>query len=344
MSQHMEDLCRADPGRSQISGVALRTEATPQDVINQSTGPDRRYWAQIADRASNFDIIDVPISPEAASECEIDFDDELESMCFPTFGPSESVHPPIQGEMLVASTSDSLTEEARSETTPVECPTNSDTLDFSSLYGRLHHPANSGTHWYGATSHLHYSRNTLLASLCRPAKGFPTESNRVFETAVATSEIDADGEKSLEDLFFSWQNLALHGISQEEYIEAKDRMKAGQNAQLCSPALVSAILAVSAPLASRTSFRLPKGQRPAEYFAQRARRLLENEIDNPTLATVHAILVLCIHDMAEANDSRGAFISPIPTTGYCGETLTIGGRLAIYRFGIDSIETVPICS
>ncbi|KIW37476.1 uncharacterized protein PV06_10515 [Exophiala oligosperma] len=272
--------------------------------MSQSSGPDRRYWAQIADRASNFDIINVPSSPEDGSECDIDFDDELESLWLPALRASGGTGPPVVEETRIIRASDSHGKGRSSEATIVEYTIDSNTLSFSSLHGRLHHPPNRGTHWYGPTSHLHYSRNALLESLCQPSRGVPAESNRAHQAAIITSEINTDDEKSLEDLFFSWQNPALHGIGREEYFEAKNKMRVEQNVELCSTALVNAILAVSALSASRTSFRTPRGYRPADFFAQRARRLLENDIDNPTLATAHAILVLCMYEMAEGNDSR----------------------------------------
>jgi hypothetical protein len=44
---------------------------------------------------------------------------------------------------------------------------------------------------------------------------------------------------------------------------------------------------------------------PAEYYALRAKALLEIELDNPTIATAQALLVLSVHEGARTRDTRG---------------------------------------
>jgi len=45
--------------------------------------------------------------------------------------------------------------------------------------------------------------------------------------------------------------------------------------------------------------------KPAEFFAFRAKALLEIEMDKPTLSTLQAVLVLSAHEGANGRDSRG---------------------------------------
>ncbi|KAI0905171.1 fungal-specific transcription factor domain-containing protein [Ustulina deusta] len=120
--------------------------------------------------------------------------------------------------------------------------------------------------------------------------------------AAVPSEI----EEHLENLYFSWQDPALHVVNRSVYEEAKDRWKDEEDTPFFSLALLNAICALGAAFESRyhpTFITFPRSL--ADFFADRAKVLLDIELDSPCIATVQAMVVLSGHDIGCKRDARG---------------------------------------
>ncbi|KAI1429897.1 fungal-specific transcription factor domain-containing protein [Xylaria sp. FL1777] len=120
--------------------------------------------------------------------------------------------------------------------------------------------------------------------------------------AAVPSEI----EEHLENLYFSWQDPALHVVNRSVYEEAKDRWKDEEDTPFFSLALLNAICALGAAFESRyhhTFITFPRSL--ADFFADRAKVLLDIELDSPCIATVQAMVVLSGHDIGCRRDARG---------------------------------------
>ncbi|EQB56632.1 hypothetical protein CGLO_03351 [Colletotrichum gloeosporioides Cg-14] len=120
-------------------------------------------------------------------------------------------------------------------------------------------------------------------------------------------EVPNDIEEHLVNLYFTWQDPASHVVKRDMYEKAKvqwrDRMV---DNPYYSEALRNAICALGAAFESRhhpTFVTFPKSL--ADFFADRAKALLDIELDCPSVATVQAMVILSGHDIGCKRDARG---------------------------------------
>ncbi|KAH8659465.1 fungal-specific transcription factor domain-containing protein, partial [Ilyonectria robusta] len=114
-------------------------------------------------------------------------------------------------------------------------------------------------------------------------------------------------EAHLTNLYFTWQDPAFHVVNREMFEAAKATWTDNQeDTPYYSEALLNAICTLGAAFESRhhqTFVTFPKSL--SDFFADRAKALLEIELDCPCVATVQAMVVLSSHDIGCKRDARG---------------------------------------
>ncbi|KAL0255058.1 hypothetical protein SLS55_009585 [Diplodia seriata] len=113
-------------------------------------------------------------------------------------------------------------------------------------------------------------------------------------------------EDHLVSLYFAWQDPALHVVTRDMFEAAKASWKQLNDTPYYSEALQNAICALGAAFDTRhhpTFVTFPRSL--ADFFADRAKALLEIELDSPCVATVQAMAVLSSHEVGCKRDSRG---------------------------------------
>ncbi|RSL85791.1 hypothetical protein CEP51_003142 [Fusarium floridanum] len=119
--------------------------------------------------------------------------------------------------------------------------------------------------------------------------------------------VPADLEEHLVNLYFAWQDAAFHVVNRAMFEEARINWRdSKEDTQYYSEALLNSICSLGAAFESRhhpTFVTFPKSL--SDFFADRAKALLEIELDCPCLATVQAMVVLSSHDIGCKRDARG---------------------------------------
>ncbi|KAI0533742.1 fungal-specific transcription factor domain-containing protein [Xylaria digitata] len=118
--------------------------------------------------------------------------------------------------------------------------------------------------------------------------------------------VPPDIEEHLANLYFAWQDPAIHVVTRSVYEQAKDKWQDGEDTPYYSLALMNAICALGAAFESRyhpTFITFPRSL--SDFFADRAKALLDIELDSPCTATVQALVVISGHDIGCRRDARG---------------------------------------
>ncbi|KAH7116381.1 fungal-specific transcription factor domain-containing protein, partial [Dactylonectria macrodidyma] len=114
-------------------------------------------------------------------------------------------------------------------------------------------------------------------------------------------------EDHLVNLYFTWQDPAFHVVNRAMFEASKASwMEREEDTPYYSEALQNAICSLGAAFETRhhpTFVTFPKSS--SDFFADRAKALLEIELDCPCVATVQAMVVLSSHDIGCKRDARG---------------------------------------
>lgn len=188
-----------------------------------------------------------------------------------------------------------------------------------------------GTLQVGAGGHIRYygpTSNFNLAQLPFPdvftvRRTIRNDGKELLERLGLNKPISSALEDHLTKLYFIWQDPAQHVVNQHMFYLAKSRWEAGDESPYYSESLQNALFvpsssidrvtntnccrcALGAAFETRhhpTLITFPRSL--AEFFADRAKSLLEIELDNPCVATVQGLAVLSSHDIGCKRDSRG---------------------------------------
>ncbi|KAJ4250906.1 hypothetical protein NW762_011556 [Fusarium torreyae] len=171
-----------------------------------------------------------------------------------------------------------------------------------------------GTLQVGAGGHIRYygpTSNFNLAQLPFPdvftvRRTIRNDGTELLERLGLHKPIPAALKEHLIQLYFAWQDPILHIVNQHMFFLAKSRWEDGEESPYYSESLENALCALGAAFETRhhpTLITFPRSL--AEFFADRAKGLLEIELDNPCVATVQALAVLSSHDIGSRRDSRG---------------------------------------
>ncbi|OJJ69773.1 hypothetical protein ASPBRDRAFT_130059 [Aspergillus brasiliensis CBS 101740] len=178
------------------------------------------------------------------------------------------------------------------------------TDQLSCRLGRLQVTHDGQLRYFGSTSNL-----TLLDALVdvTPPVAIPRDAPELLENAKLNQEVDEAFEKHLIELFFAWQDPSLHVIDAESFWRSRAQSREeGLATPYYSRALSDAMCALGAayePKYHPDFVTFPRSL--AEYFGDRAKLLVELELDNPSIATIQALVILSIHEASCTRDSRG---------------------------------------
>ncbi|KAJ5170248.1 transcriptional regulator family: Fungal Specific TF [Penicillium coprophilum] len=132
---------------------------------------------------------------------------------------------------------------------------------------------------------------------------------------------------SLEDhlltLYFTWQDPSFHVVDRELFEKGKTAWYRKAETPFYSEALCYAMCSLGAAFETRyhPSFvTFPKSL--GEFFGDRAKELLEIELDSPCVATVQALVILSSHEIGVGSDTRGWL--------YSGMALRLAFDLALH--------------
>ncbi|KAJ5106420.1 hypothetical protein N7456_003095 [Penicillium angulare] len=190
-------------------------------------------------------------------------------------------------------------------------PHDSDDLEdivhrLSDRMGSLQIGSDGRFRYYGPTSHFN-----LLQ--------MPTPDNMTIHRTVRKDgrdylhrmgldlEVPPGMEEHLTNLFFTWHSPSIDVVDRNMYEMAKQQWNNHmEDTPYYSDALTNAMCCLGAAFEPRyhpTFITYPKSL--SDFFADRAKILLEIELDSPTVATVQAMVVLSGHDIGCRRDARG---------------------------------------
>ncbi|CAI6095281.1 unnamed protein product [Clonostachys chloroleuca] len=135
----------------------------------------------------------------------------------------------------------------------------------------------------------------------------PVQNTQDYLTRIGLGKMVPAGlEEHLTNLYFAWQDPSLHVVSRPMYESARARKCNGEETPYYSESLRNAICALGAAFETRHHASIVTFPRSlAEFFAERAKSLLDAELDCPSVATVQALVVLSSHEIGSNKDSRG---------------------------------------
>ncbi|EEA28237.1 hypothetical protein TMatcc_003440 [Talaromyces marneffei ATCC 18224] len=180
---------------------------------------------------------------------------------------------------------------------------------LSSRMGTLKLAGDGHLRFYGPTSNLNL---VDVASTSKQRPGPDVRSVRHDGQELLNHlRIGQDVEPSLEnhliELYFTWQNPSLYIVDREMFMLARAKWRDElDDTPFYSEVLTNAMCALGAAFEARyhpTFITFPKSL--SEFFADRAKALLEIELDSPCVATVQALAILSSHEAASNRDARG---------------------------------------
>ncbi|KAJ5285519.1 hypothetical protein N7524_000825 [Penicillium chrysogenum] len=130
-------------------------------------------------------------------------------------------------------------------------------------------------------------------------------------------------EEHLLNLYFAWQDPSFHVVDRELFEKGKAAWNGKEETPFYSEALCYAMCSLGAAFETRyhPSFvTFPKSL--GEFFGDRAKELLEIELDSPCVATVQALVILSSHEIGVGSDTRGWL--------YSGMALRLAFDLALH--------------
>ncbi|KIW35020.1 uncharacterized protein PV07_01747 [Cladophialophora immunda] len=177
------------------------------------------------------------------------------------------------------------------------------TEQLASRLGCLRIAEDGHLRYYGATSNLHLIRNGFQHCFQPSIRTIRTHGQDALGRAGLHWPPDPRYEDHLTTLFFTWHNTFLGVVDEAAYYHHRQLYRAGNTTIYFSPTLENAILGIGAAYATRKHPAIKDD--PAEFFAHRAKVLLDIEMDSPSVATIQALVTLSAHEAAYARDSRG---------------------------------------
>ncbi|KAH8201543.1 hypothetical protein TruAng_004314 [Truncatella angustata] len=177
------------------------------------------------------------------------------------------------------------------------------TAQLSGRLGTLLRAPNGEWRFYGATSNLHLMRDEHAA---RP----PPHDQRHHKAQVRLEQAGLGHSVSRElithlaNLYFTWQDPSLHVVDRFAFEAARERyIDSYEETGLYSELLVNSICAIGASFERERHPELPGPLN--EFFANRAKTILDLDLESPRISTVQALTILSTHEGATSQDTRG---------------------------------------
>ncbi|KAL3476208.1 putative fungal-specific transcription factor [Aspergillus californicus] len=162
--------------------------------------------------------------------------------------------------------------------------------------------------FYGATSNLNLVDVSATQQRQRPdARTVRHDGQDILNHLRVGQPVEQALEDHLLELYFTWQNPSTYVVDKEMYMMARQNWREElDDTPFYSEVLTNAMCAIGSAFEARyhpTFITFPKSL--SEFFADRAKALLEIELDSPCVATVQALVILSCHEGAANRDARG---------------------------------------
>jgi hypothetical protein len=182
------------------------------------------------------------------------------------------------------------------------------TNSLAARVGSLQIAEDGQLRYYGPTSNLHLYHSGLQSLSRSTIRHVATEGSQALRRAGLGQRVDPEVEMRLCQLYFTWEDPAIHVVDEEIfYLEKQKFLKGVADTPYYSETLNNAICAIGANLASGEQLGVPE---PApEFFSSRAKALLDVEMDSPSVATVQALVIMSASEAAFTRDARGYLYS-----------------------------------
>ncbi|KAJ5513420.1 hypothetical protein N7463_002972 [Penicillium fimorum] len=162
--------------------------------------------------------------------------------------------------------------------------------------------------FYGATSNLNLVDVSATQQRQRPdARTVRHDGQDILNHLRVGQPVDPALEDHLVELYFTWQNPSTYIVDKEMFMMARTKWRNElDDTPFYSEVLTNAMCAIGSAFEARyhpTFITFPKSL--SEFFADRAKALLEIELDSPCVATVQALVIMSCHEGASNRDARG---------------------------------------
>ncbi|KIX05950.1 uncharacterized protein Z518_03924 [Rhinocladiella mackenziei CBS 650.93] len=222
-------------------------------------------------------------------------------------------------EMLFTSTEDSQlrqadhTEAAKSGRSRVVSNDNSEdeadthfVIQLATRLGSLRVTSDGALRYYGSQSNHHLLGNSRMVEEPVEVRNIHRDGQRMLEKAGLGADVPNGLQENLIELFFKWHNPCHLTVDRNMFEFAQKGGKHGEREYAYnSQALVNAMCALGAAFEARYHHSFITFPKPlAEFFADRAKILLELELDSPCISTIQTLLLLSSHEAARGCDAR----------------------------------------
>ncbi|KAJ5448256.1 Transcription factor [Penicillium cf. griseofulvum] len=183
-----------------------------------------------------------------------------------------------------------------------------------------------GTLRFGPGGKARFYGPTSTFNLADAPVSVNTQTHRTVDYLDETdwdSQVPLSLEEHLLNLYFTWQDPSFHVVDREMFERGKTAWYGKEETPFYSEALCYAMCSLGAAFETRyhPSFvTFPKSL--GEFFGDRAKELLEVELDSPCVATVQALVILSSHEIGVGSDTRGWL--------YSGMALRLAFDLALH--------------
>ncbi|KAH8691360.1 fungal-specific transcription factor domain-containing protein [Talaromyces proteolyticus] len=177
---------------------------------------------------------------------------------------------------------------------------------LSERMGSLQVGSDGRVRFYGPTSHFNLLKMPAPDNLT-VHRTVRKDGLNVLGRLGIDKEVPQELEDHLINLFFTWHNPSFYVVDRDMYIRARKKWRIDmEDSPYYSEALTNAMCCLGAAFVPRYHpdfVTYPKSV--SDFFADRAKALLDIELDLPCVATIQAMVVLSGHDIGCKRDARG---------------------------------------
>nr|XP_036589172.1 fungal specific transcription factor [Colletotrichum truncatum]KAF6800814.1 fungal specific transcription factor [Colletotrichum truncatum] len=196
---------------------------------------------------------------------------------------------------------------------------------LSDRLGSLHIGPNGKISYFGPTSNFSLVEMPLGSDVLAVDRTVRNDGQEHLDNMGYGKTIPPDLEEHLISLYFTWQDPFSHIVDRALYEDAKQKwFEREEDTPYYSEALRNAMCSLGAAFEARyhpSFITFPKSL--PEFFAARAKTLLEIELDSPSISTIQAMAVLSSHEVGANRDSRGWL--------YSGMAIRLAFDLALHK-------------
>ncbi|KAL2847792.1 fungal-specific transcription factor domain-containing protein [Aspergillus pseudoustus] len=180
------------------------------------------------------------------------------------------------------------------------------TNQLSCRLGKLQVTQGGQLRYFGSTSNF-----TLLDVLVDVAPSSPVSIQRntqeILDNAELGLDVEEPFEKHLLQLYFTWHDPSLHAVGEDVFWRSRGQKRyEGVDTPYFSRALSDAMCAVGAAYEAKYHPDLVTFPRSlAEFFGDRAKLLVDSELESPSLATIQTLVILSAYEASCTRDTRG---------------------------------------